>query len=82
MRWMMITMLCLAACATGGYRYYDADHGDYHRWNETEVTFYTQWEGDTRRPHRDFDRRSDDERREYWAWRHEHEHEHDRDHDH
>lgn len=77
MRWIAIMMVCLAtACVTGGHRYYDTDHGDYHVWNSTEITFYTQWEGETHRPHEDFDRRSHEEQSEYWNWRHNHDHDH------
>lgn len=78
MRWIAMMMVCLvAACYTGGHRYYDADHNDYHTWNGAEITFYTQWEGETRRPHIDYDRRPSDEQREYWNWRHNHEHDRD-----
>jgi len=66
----------LAACAGGGVRYYDADHRDYHRWNDTEVTFYAQWENEGHRPHVDYSRRSGDEQREYWNWRHSHDDHH------
>lgn len=82
MRWILMMTLCLAACATGGHRYYDNDYGDYHTWNGTEVVFYSQWETDTRRPHVEYERRPSEEQREYWKWRHEHVHDRDRDHDH
>jgi hypothetical protein len=72
MRWILI--LALAACASGGARYYDADHGDYHRWDNTEVTFYSSWETETHRPHVDYARRNADEQKEYWNWRHSHDH--------
>ena len=81
-RFALSMIVGLAACASGGGRYYDADHRDYHRWNDTEVTFYVQWEGETRRPHQEFERRNADEQREYWNWRHNHDHDHDRDRDH
>lgn len=58
-------------------RVYDAEYGDYHDWNHQEVVYYEQWERETHRDHRDFDRRSDQEKRDYWKWRHSHE-----DHDH
>jgi ABC-type glycerol-3-phosphate transport system substrate-binding protein len=64
----------VAACAGGGVRYYDADHRDYHTWNDTEVTFYGQWETEGHRPHVEYAKRSGDEQREYWNWRHNHEH--------
>jgi hypothetical protein len=55
--------------------YYDPYYHDRHVWSG-EAGYYNQWERDTRREHRDFDRRNDEERREYWEWRHHHEHEH------
>ena len=53
-------------------RVYDDDHHDYHRWDHNEVVYYQRWEVDTHRDHRDFDKRSDDEKKEYWNWRHSH----------
>ncbi len=57
-------------------RYYDPDHGDYHRWNHGEVVYYNQWEVQTHRDHRDFKQRNADEQRDYWKWRHDHDHDH------
>jgi hypothetical protein len=75
---MTLIMVGLTACASGGGgRYYDEDHHDYHTWNSTEITFYGTWENETHRPHVDYDRRRDDERREYWNWRHNHDRDHD-----
>lgn len=51
-------------------RYYDAEYRDYHPWNHGEVAYYNRWEVETHREHRDFDRRSAEEQREYWKWRH------------
>jgi len=69
-----------AARVSAGYRYYDADYNDYHTWNDGEVVYYTQWEHDTHRDHRDFQKRSKDEQREYWHWRHDHGDDRNRDH--
>ena len=63
--------------ARASYRYYDHDHDDYHAWDNNEVVFYAQWETDTHRKHRDFHKRNDDEKNEYWKWRHDHDHDHD-----
>jgi len=52
------------------YRYYDTDHHDYHVWDNNEVVYYSQWEHDTHRDHKDFNKRSADEQKEYWNWRH------------
>jgi hypothetical protein len=53
-------------------RYYDEDHRDYHYWNHDEAVYYQRWENETHRDHKDFDRRSDEEKKEYWNWRHSH----------
>lgn len=53
--------------------YYDPYYHDRHVWSG-EVTYYNQWEHDTHREHRDFDKRRDEEKKEYWEWRHSHEH--------
>jgi hypothetical protein len=64
--------IAFSGCAARA-RVYDVDHGDYHRWDRNEVAYYERWEVETHRDHRDFDRRSDNEKREYWNWRHAHE---------
>lgn len=50
-------------------RIYDPYYHDYHVW-ATEEPYYSQWEHDTHREHRDFDKRSADEQKNYWDWRH------------
>jgi len=63
----------LTGCAEHNtYRVYDRDHDDYHRWDNHEVVFYTQWERETHRDHRDFKDRDDKDQKEYWNWRHQH----------
>jgi hypothetical protein len=55
---------------------YDPYYHDYHHWDSHEVVYYQRWEVETRREHRDFERRGDDEHKEYWTWRHSHEDHH------
>ena len=63
--------LLIGGCsARVGYRSYDPYYNDYHTWDNTEVTYYTQWETNTHRDHKDFDKRSKDEQKEYWDYRH------------
>jgi hypothetical protein len=50
-------------------RVYDPYHNDYHAWNQEEAGNYARWETETRREHRDFNQRND-EQKEYWTWRH------------
>ena len=61
--------LLVSGCE-GEVRYYDTDHNDYHRWNHGEVVYYNNWEHETHREHRDFAKRDDGEKKEYFAWRH------------
>ena len=68
----------VAGCAT--HSVYDDEYRDYHRWDRNENVFYIRWEGETHRDHREFAKRSEPERRQYWKWRH-HDSDHDRDHD-
>ncbi|MGA2096943.1 MAG: hypothetical protein ABSH39_11625 [Candidatus Acidiferrum sp.] len=50
--------------------YYDADHHDYHRWDNHEITIYrSYWEG--RHEHyREYSTLTPAEQRDYWNWRH------------
>lgn len=72
------TVVLTGCAARASYRVYDPDHEDYHRWDDHEASFYVQWENETRRDHRDFDKRDHDDQKQYWTWRHGHE---DKDHD-
>jgi hypothetical protein len=55
---------------SGHVRYYDTEYHDYHPWNHEEIVYYNRWETDTHREHRDFDKRSAEEQKQYWEWRH------------
>jgi hypothetical protein len=63
----------LGACA--GHQgdvgsYYDPYYSDYHHWYGPELGLYGRWESETNRPHLDFGRRPEVERRAYYTWRH------------
>jgi hypothetical protein len=67
----LISQVAITGCAArASYRVYDPYYNDYHRWDGHEAGFYLQWEGETHREHRDFDKREKDEQNEYWTWRH------------
>ena len=67
----LASIVVLTGCAAhASYRVYDPDHEDYHRWDDHETGFYVQWESETRREHRDFDKRDGDDQKQYWTWRH------------
>lgn len=72
---------CSARVSTG-YRVHDGYYNDDHLWNHDEIVYYNRWEDEGHRDHRDFRRRSDGERREYFKWRHDHDHDRYRDGDH
>jgi len=57
-----------AGCAAQ-VRVYDPYHHDYHAW-AGETTYYAQWETNTHRDHKDFNKRNDADKKEYWDWRH------------
>lgn len=67
---VLASPLLVAGCAVHA-RYYDPYHHDYHP-IDGEVVFYGQWERETHREHRELNRRSEAERKEYWEWRHKH----------
>jgi hypothetical protein len=67
---------CSARVSTR-YRVHDGYYNDDHLWNDDENGYYVRWEGETRRDHRDFRRRSDDDQKAYFKWRHDHEHDRD-----
>jgi hypothetical protein len=65
---LLASALAVPTIATGcavGYQHH-------HEWNDSETTFYVQWETSTHRDHRDYDQRSSEEQREYWQWRQSH----------
>lgn len=74
----LATVLAAAWATTGCaerhyYRVHDSYYNDNHRWDNTEIVFYSQWSVETHRDsHRDFRRLSRDEQRQYWEWRHHH----------
>ncbi len=67
----LVAALVVGGCsARVGYRSYDPYYNDYHTWDHSEVTYYRQWETNTHRDHKDFDKRNKDEQKEYWDYRH------------
>jgi hypothetical protein len=67
----LVAALVVGGCsARVGYRSYDPYYNDYHTWDHSEITYYRQWETNTHRDHKDFDKRNKDEQKEYWDYRH------------
>ena len=76
---LMVASLAAPVMFTGcaarvgvGYRVYDPYYRDYHPWDDHETVYYNQWVVETHRPHRNFRKMSDSDRKDYWKWRHEH----------
>jgi hypothetical protein len=67
----MATAVLTTGCAV--HAYYDPYYHDSHP-VAGEVTFYSQWETETHREHKDFNKRSKEEQKEYWDWRHKNDH--------
>jgi hypothetical protein len=66
-----IAPIALSGCAAhAGYRTYDPYYNDYHSWDNVEVGYYSRWETETHRDHKDFRKRSDSEKKDYYSWRH------------
>ncbi len=66
------SIACSSVGCTGEVRYYDADHHDYHRWNNHEIVIYhSYWDG-RHEPYREYSTLRPEEQRDYWKWRHEH----------
>jgi len=70
---VLASPLAITGCAArAGYQVYDPYYNDYHRSDDHEIVYYNQWETETHRDHRDFNKRDKDEQKQYWAWRHDH----------
>ena len=68
---MLVIPVVILGCATR-VRVYDEEHRDYHAWNHGEVMYYQRWEAESHRDHKDFNHRTEAEKKEYWNWRHTH----------
>jgi hypothetical protein len=65
---LMASLLTAPVVVSGCY----AGYSHYHQWNDSEATFYVQWETDTHRDHKDYAQRAPDEQKQYWDWRDQH----------
>jgi hypothetical protein len=67
----LFSPVLFTGCAVhASYRTYDPAYGDYHVWDDGERGYYTRWEVETHREHRDFRKRNAEDQKQYWAWRH------------
>lgn len=54
------------------HRYYDAQHKDYHNWNNDEDRAWRHWLEVNHMEYHDWARANRREQQRYWKWRHEH----------
>jgi hypothetical protein len=66
---LVFSSVGFSACS-GHARVYDVEYRDYHPWDHNEIVYYQRWEVETHRSHVEYDRRNEQEQREYWRWRH------------
>ena len=64
----------VAGCFHHGYSNSGSSNNGYSngRWNDSEGPYYSRWEQDTHRDHKDWSQRNADEQQQYWSWRHDH----------
>lgn len=67
-----LTAPVMTSCAVHA-RVYDPYDNQYHAW-APERGHYEQWEQETHRSHKDYNKRRADEQKEYWQWRQNHDH--------
>jgi hypothetical protein len=53
-------------------RVYDADHKDYHNWDDKENHAWGQYQTENHKKSHDFKKANKKEQSDYWNWRHAH----------
>jgi hypothetical protein len=69
---VLVAPAVIAGCSDRVVTYHDPYYNDDHVWDAHETVYYTQWEHETHRDHKDFKVRTTDEQKEYYTWRHGH----------
>lgn len=54
-------------------RIFDADHQDYHQWDDREDRAYRRFLTERHQEYRSLSQQNADDQRDYWRWRHTHE---------
>jgi hypothetical protein len=52
--------------------YHHPDHEYVATWSDNEAPYYSRWEAETHRDHKEWAQRNADEQKQYWSWRHDH----------
>lgn len=63
----------LGSGCTASVRVFDADHQDYHSWDNREDRAYRRFLMERHQEYRSMSQLSDADQRDYWRWRHAHE---------
>jgi hypothetical protein len=69
---VLLSLMTVAGCGQQDSTVYDANHRDYHKWDDRESAAYQRWEAENRRPHQEYRDRRPEEQNDYWNWRHSH----------
>ncbi|MGA7521458.1 MAG: hypothetical protein WBW84_03195 [Acidobacteriaceae bacterium] len=87
-RKIMLVLIAAVFCAplltTGcaGHRYYYDSYTHQRYPYAEENSYYVQWEGETHRHHKDFNKRSQSDQKAYWDWRNKNGNKNNKGHDH
>jgi hypothetical protein len=69
---LLFSLMTVAGCGHQNSTVYDANHRDYHKWDDREEAAYRRWEAENHKPHQDYANRPPQEQNDYWNWRHSH----------
>ena len=76
-RLSLIVAATMAATVMGSgcaarVRLYDADHRDYHQWDDHEDRAYHRYMTERHQDYRPISQLNSNDQRDYWTWRHSH----------
>jgi hypothetical protein len=69
---LLLTAALLGSAGCGPSQTYDAQHGDYHHWDDHEDRAYRGYLAEQHRECRDFKTLDHSDQDRYWQWRHAH----------
>jgi hypothetical protein len=67
-----VAIVAAAPASPQDHRYYDKEHKDYHNWDDREQSAWGRFLAEKHRKDHEFEKASEKEQQEYWAWRHSH----------
>jgi hypothetical protein len=69
---LLLTAALVGSAGCGPSRAYDAQHSDYHQWDDHEDRAYRGYLAEQHRDYRDFKTLDRSDQDGYWQWRHAH----------